>query len=238
MTLNQIQNRIKVIALAHRQIRTFAKGQVSNFLADHTTKYPAIFLQDTAGGISLSRKQATINYKMFIMDLVHVSADAGENEDEVLSDTLSIAIDMISQLSNPAYNDWKISADNNVEFVVQNDGDMSAGCVVDFSVDIMYKQNRCEIPSDAIDVTPIDNEMKLVYDKVYIATGSEGTTITAADVPEIFGKKILLITREFGPIYRVSSSPESSEYIWDNTTLTLGAQTGENERFLFLYRNY
>lgn len=70
----------------------------------------------------------------------------------------------------------------------------------------------------------------------YVATGSEGSTLT---IPEILGKQVLIIMRESGPIFEVGSSPDSSEFTWDDTDIVLGAPVGgAGERFLILYRTY
>lgn len=236
MTLNNVLKRIENLSLGHKQIRTFRKGFVSDFFADKTAKYPAVCLQDNGGSISLSGHAATLNYRMFIADLVNVSADAQTNEQDVQSDMVSIAMDLLAQMNNGNYDDWKISADNTVQLFAENDNDMQAGCVIDFTVRFPYTQNICQIPTDITDYIPIDNEMKYVYDIKYIATGSEGTTLS---IPEIIGKRILLITRESSPIYKVSNAPNGSEYTWNDTVITLGATVANpGERFLILYRNY
>lgn len=220
--------------LAHKQVRSYRKGLVSDFFADQTALYPAVCLQDTGGGVSLSGHQATLNYRLFILDLVHVSADAKSNEDDVLSDTLSILLDLLAQMNSGNYNDWKISADNNVQFLVENENDMQAGCVVDITISFIYSQNVCQVPTDIDDYTPIDTDMKYLYDEQYTATGTEGRTIT---IPALAGKKIVMITRGSAIVYKVSNSPASSEYTWNYTDIGLGADTIAGEKFLILYRN-
>lgn len=70
----------------------------------------------------------------------------------------------------------------------------------------------------------------------YVATGSEGSTLT---IPELLGYDILLIMRESGPLYEVGSSPDSSEFTWDQTDIVLGAPVGgAGERFLILYKTF
>lgn len=235
MTLNQVIKRIHTLSLGHKQVRDFRKGLISDFFADKTAKYPAVCLQDNGGNISLSGHAATLNYRLFVLDLVHVSEDTNTNEDDVLSDTLSIAMDLLAQMNSGNYDDWRISADNNVQFLVENENDMQAGVVIDLTIAFMYSQNVCQVPTDIEDYTPIDTEMKHVYDVKYVATGSEGTTLS---VPEIVGKKVLFVTRESAPIYKVSNAPSSSEYTWNDTIIGLGAAANPGDRFLILYRNY
>lgn len=235
MTLNQVINRIKQLSLGHKQVREFRKGLVTDFFADKKTKYPAACLQDLGGNISLSGHATLLNYRLFILDLVNVSQDTKLNEIEVLSDTVSIAMDLLAQMNNGNYDDWKISPDNALQLVVEAENDMLAGCVIDFSVRIMYEQNICQIPTEITDYIPTDSDMKYVYDESYVATGSEGVTLS---IPAIVGKKVLFITRGNASIYKVSNTPSSSEYTWNDVIVSLGAVTNPGERFLILYRNY
>jgi len=72
--------------------------------------------------------------------------------------------------------------------------------------------------------------------KTYIATGSEGSTLT---ISELSGKEILLIMRGPGPIYEVDlpASPASDEFTFDDTDIVLGAPVGgAGEKFLIHYR--
>jgi hypothetical protein len=75
-----------------------------------------------------------------------------------------------------------------------------------------------------------------VKKKIYIATGSEGDTLT---IPELSGKEILIIGRGIGLIYEVGSSPASNEFTWDDTDIVLGTEVGgAGEQFIILYRTY
>jgi hypothetical protein len=137
MTPLQILKRIETLSLGHKQVRSFRKGLLSDFFADKTALYPAVCLQDIGGNISLGSHAATLNYRLFVLDLVHVSADAKSNEDDVLSDTMSIIMDLLAQMNNGNYDDWKVSSDNSVEFLVEAENDMPAGVVVDISISFM-----------------------------------------------------------------------------------------------------
>jgi hypothetical protein len=235
MTLNQVISRIRAISLAHKQVRNFYQGLVSDFLTDKTTLYPSLFLQDNGGKISPGSHSTTFSFKMYLLDLVNVSEDSKTNEQDVQSDMVSVAEDVLAQMNNPNYNDWVISIDNNLQLLVENDNDLLSGCVVDFSVRVMYPQNVCQVPTELTDYTTIDNDMKTVYDKEYIATGAEGSTLS---IPEIVGKRILFIVREGNPLHKVSNNPDTVEYVWNDTVITLGLLTIAGQRFLIIYRNY
>jgi hypothetical protein len=235
MTLNQIRRRIKSIVLAHKQVRTFGIGPVSDIQAKKDVKYPLVSLRDLGGNISIVGKVTTVNYKMFFLDLINVSEDTRENEQDILSDMISVATDIVAQINNPNFSDWRISTDNSLQLVIDEESDYCGGCAIDFSISFMFTQNRCQIPTDFFDET---TTYDLMYDVKYTATGDEGNTIPSSLIPEIAGKKILMITREFAPLYKVSNNPTASEFTWNKLVIGLGSQTNPGERFLILYRNY
>lgn len=235
MTVNQVIKRIRDLTLGHKQIRTFRKGLVSDFFTDKTAKYPAACLQDDGGTISLSGHYARLNYRLFLLDLVHVSQDTKENEDDVLSDMMSIAMDLLAQFNYPGFNDWKVSSDASIEFIVEGDNDLHAGVTFGFSVDFPYTQNVCQVPTEIINYNPTDDSMAKVFDFKYVASGAEGVTLS---IPQLVGKKILFVTRGNSIIYKTSSAPSSYEYVWNDTVMTLGTATSEEEPFLILYSNY
>lgn len=235
LTLNQVLKRIENLTLAHKQVRTFSKGLVTDFFIDKTTKYPAVCLQDNGGTINLTGHATTLSYRMFLLDLVHVSEDSKQNEQDVQSDMVSIAQDLLAQMSYPGFDDWAISSGNQLQLLVEHDNDLIAGCYFDFSARIMYERNVCQVPTSITDYTPTDDGMKYIYDEKYTATGTEGTTLT---IPALAGKKIIFMTRGNAIIYKTSSAPASNEFTWNDTDIGLGAATNSNEPFLILYRNY
>ena len=241
MTLNTVIKRIQSVCEAHKQIRTFKKDvSVSNFLDDKTVNYVAALLSYNTANISTAGRTTTIPFSMLVVDLVNVSSDAKENEQDVLSDTLSICEDLIAQLANPQYQDWKINTDFPVEFFTDGDGDMYAGCKIDFSISFMYKSNRCVVPT-TLQIDTDNNEDVKVYDTVYIADGAEGTSFTikpttaSPDTTDITGKKILNVVREGVPIYPASNNPQ---FTWNNTHMGVSFAPVAGERFLILFRNY
>lgn len=235
MTYNQVLKRIKETALAHRQIRNFYRGLVTDFLSDKTTLYPSAFIQDNGNGnISFGKHETTFPFRLFLLDLVHLSENTNGNEQDIMSDMSLIAIDLIAQFSSPEYTDWRISNDVPTQFLLEDENDLIAGIMIDFSIKVPFTADRCQIPTIGMPVL-IDQESKIVNDMEYIAMGNEGTTLS---IPALVGKKILLLVRESFTQYEVSNNPNSSEFIWDGTIITLGLATNLNERFLILYRNY
>lgn len=245
-TLNQLIQRIRELALAHKQIRRFKTGLAGDLFADHTAKYPACCLQYTAGNISTSGNATTVNFRMFLMDLVHVSADTKDNENDVLSDMLLIMQDMVAEMNNGNFNDWFLSSDNSLQAFTEGDNDLYAGWYMDFSIRMIYRQNVCEVPSDVFyfpdggsggdGSSGSGGDAKPVFDLEYIADGTQNSTLS---IPEIVGMKVLLVVREGNPIHKVSSAPDPAEYTWDNSVMVLGTSVSRaGERFLILYRKY
>ena len=68
----------------------------------------------------------------------------------------------------------------------------------------------------------------------YTADGSEGTTLTIA---ALASKTILSIAREGQVMYEVDEDPDSVEFTFDGTNITLGMGVNyAGERFLILYK--
>lgn len=241
MTLNQVIGRVKILSGAHKQIRNFYYGNVVDFLTDKKTLYPSFFLQDLPGNIDPIGKQVTMNFRMFLLDLVHVSDDAKQNEQDVQSDMLSVAMDLIAQIDYSGYSDWKIASTVPSQFVTEDMDDMVAGVTADISIVTPWNKNVCAVPANSFSFPLIDTDMKPVYDLVYTATGNEGSTLT---IPAIYGKKILMLVRETFTQYEVAAfdANQSTEFLWENssnplTDIQLGTAVNPSERFLILYRN-
>lgn len=74
----------------------------------------------------------------------------------------------------------------------------------------------------------------IIRNHKYTATGNEGNTLT---VPEVQGYSILTIVREGNTMYEVGSNPDSVEFTWNGTTVTLGLPVQRaGERFLFIFK--
>jgi hypothetical protein len=237
MTLNQVIKRVSQIALAHKQVRNFYYGVPTDFLNDKTTRYASAFLQDTPGSLDVSLKTQSFGFKLYLLDLVHVSEDAKENEQDVQSDMLSVIKDLVAEMNHSNYSDWKISATNPVTLLREEFDDLVAGAVIDLTISVPYNLDTCVVPTGELPVEFNTDDMKLVYDIEYMATVPGAVLLV---VPDVIGKKILLVTRENAVLQKVLSDPDAGEYtIADGDTIQLGAPIGiSGERFLILYRNF
>lgn len=146
LTLNQIIKRIESIALSHQQVRAFEFGNVTEFLTEKTQEYPAVFIQDTNGALSFRSKDDTFNIKMFCLDLVHIAADAKQNELEVYSDMHTLAKGMLALMNSGSYTDWAIAETSNYQLVKESFDDMVSGVVIDLSIRTQWDKSYCEEP--------------------------------------------------------------------------------------------
>lgn len=236
MTLNQIIKRIREISLAHNQLREFYFGVPTDFLTKKTTRYAGAFLQDTSGSIDPVGNIVNVGFKLFLLDLVHVATESKDNELDVQSDMMSIAMDLIAEMNHSSYFDWKISASNPLVILREQLNDLVAGVVVDFTVSFPWGSSLCEVPTDSLPGVITIYTEKPVFDLKYVTDGTEASTLAP---PEVVGKKILLIIRENNPIFKVSINPDPAEFTWDNISIGLGTPVmAAGERFLILYRDY
>jgi hypothetical protein len=244
MTLNQVIQRIKILAGAHRQVQTFnSTAGITDILNDKTVAYPACFLTDIPGSnIDVISKTVTFTFRLFLLDLVHVAASTKLNEQDVQSDMLNIAMDFLAQMDYSGYTDWKVAAAAPVVFVTDTENDRVAGVTVDVSVITPWDKNVCAVPANSFTFPIIDTTMKPVYDLVYTATGSEGSTLT---IPQLKGNEILLLVRETFTQYEVTAfdGNQSTEFLWASSNeplvnINLGLPAGPGERFLILYRKF
>lgn len=235
MTLNQVVRRIRQLALDHKQVRNFYQGELTDFLADRTTLYPSVFMQNTGGKLSTTTKDLSLSYRLYFLDLVHVANDTLDNEQDVQSDMLQIMMDLLAQMFFPAFDDWIISPDNQVQIYIQYENDLTAGCSIDFSIRTRFTQNICQVPTIFDDYQPTDPTMKELFDFSYTATGTEGISLT---IDALKGKKILWVTRDNAILYPVSNNPASTEFTFDGTVIGISIPLIAGNKLLILYRNY
>ena len=143
MTLNQTIKTIEDLGNAHQQIKTTFYGNAFDFLsrgAENT--YPAFFFDIT--GASINGKTSTLNFTLFFCDRV---LPEQSNEQEVLSDQLLTAQDIIAQLN---YNDFDFVMQDAVtlDFFTEDTPEYLAGVSATIALDLAYLQNRCEVPTD------------------------------------------------------------------------------------------
>jgi len=147
LTLNQIVRRIQKLALNHKQIRNFYFGSVTDFLNDKTTKYASAFLQDQPGVIDPTGKTVTYLFKMYFLDLEHVSEETGANTLDVQSDMLQVATDIVAEIDFHGFIDWMVSTAANFVLVREEFDDFVAGVAIDLTIQVPYDKDICAVPN-------------------------------------------------------------------------------------------
>jgi hypothetical protein len=147
MTLNQIIERIKGIAEAHGQINSFGANSVLTEFLTSDIKYATCFLQFMSGSIATSNHALTITFRMFLLDVVNRSEETLGNEQDIQSDMISVAEDLVAKMNRSEYQDWALSPVNSINLLSDYEKDFLAGCYVDFSIRTPFTQNICQIPA-------------------------------------------------------------------------------------------
>jgi hypothetical protein len=63
LTYNQVIKRIQSLCLAHKQVRYFDRGLLTDFLADKTIPYAAVFLEDGGASINPGSNSAAFGFQ-------------------------------------------------------------------------------------------------------------------------------------------------------------------------------
>lgn len=100
MTHNQFIKLFTDISTNHRDINSFGSGDVWEYMANEGDTYKGVTLWVDLGENVIAEKVDSPKYTFLVMDSVNKGE---ENEDEVLSDTLRIAKDIIAVLRQPYY---------------------------------------------------------------------------------------------------------------------------------------
>jgi hypothetical protein len=141
-TLNQIINLFETIATNHAQINGFNFGEVSDISASEQEQYPLLWIDVIDSGIESNTLSLNMNVK--VMD---IQKDDQTNERDTLSDTLSIAQDVYSALTNPIYQDYfLLSFATNLTPLREALADKVNGWEMNLTFELAQERNRCQIP--------------------------------------------------------------------------------------------
>lgn len=192
MTLNQVIDRVRTLALSHKQINSFYFGDVPEFDANGEVNYPACFLEITPGRVDRVEKMQAFNFRLYLVDLVPESTESEQNETDVLSDMHSVCADLLSMLMYSQYeDDWRIAETSTVTPVTESLNDLVAGVYADIEIGVDFLADRCQVPAE--DIT-FENDFDMARTRIltYTGTGSEGSSFT---VTNLAGKTVLAAYR-------------------------------------------
>lgn len=182
MTLNNVLDRLELLALSHKQINYYYFGHPADWVGK-SVSYPACFVDITNSRIDRSVNQTINVFEIWFCDLVNVSDSANANEKEVWSDLTQVAEDYVSMLNFTGYqDDWTLDQTNYpMEYYREELTDWVGAVKITVEIGVDFLTDRCQVPAE--DVTfETDTDMKIIKNEVYTGTGSEGTSVIIGDI--------------------------------------------------------
>lgn len=210
MTLNKVIQRLKSIALSHKQIRFFFLGDPHEFDANGEITYAACFIELMPSAIDRGSHTITYRFRIYLYDLVPESTGGEINETEVISDMDAVAADLIALLANGVYGqDWTLETPSTVNQVTEQLNDLVAGVQFEIGISVDYSADSCAVPDE--DIEP-DNDFDMARTKLleYVADGTEGDTFV---IPSIAGLNVVGIFRAGSFRKPVITRPTDSERV-------------------------
>jgi hypothetical protein len=141
MTLNNLIDLLKSYAICHKQINSFGRGNLEELGASTDITYPLMWVVSYPG--RYAGKSMQYNLQVIFADLIH---EDKRNELEVQSDQLLIGLDTIAFLrDNPDY-EFQVDDNITIDFFTERFGDLTAGCMLSFTLRDPKPLDRCVIP--------------------------------------------------------------------------------------------
>jgi len=143
MTLNAIiQKVLKPIAEDHLQLNDFGFGDLSNYAASATIKYPIMW----AAVKSLRHTGKVFIYNLSIV-LADIVKDDLSNIVEIQSDMILVAADVAAKIQNIEDDTIEVIGDFNLTPFTERFTDLCAGMVLDLTLQVDSVLNPCDFPS-------------------------------------------------------------------------------------------
>ena len=153
LSYNQINELFNQVAIAHYQIKRFGSGELSEadinkFISDNQ-EYPVLWM--TPVSVTTNSNVLLYSLNLLVFDLVNKDKD---NEQEVLSDCLQIALDVVRILryGNAEFN---IVTEPNISPFAGRYSDWVAGWSLEIELEVDIQSNNCDIPYEGLDLTQV-----------------------------------------------------------------------------------
>lgn len=132
-------------------INGFGNGDPWEYLAETTPETVCLWVVDLPHTPNKNSQNQTVsislNYKIIVFDLT----DNGErNENDVLSDTMRIALDVLSVCDYKTFSDLYSFSYTNIKPFTERFKSITAGHEVDVTFKVPYDNNICQIPLTSI----------------------------------------------------------------------------------------
>jgi len=145
-SLNQFVSLLNSLASAHEQIKTFGEGDVWEIGASGAIQYPLMWAVPQPS--STAQKLLNMKFSLIFADILDSDKS---NEQDVLSDTMQIALDILAQLNNPDYtDDFILDPNANLTPFTEKFDDDVAGWKADINIKINFLSDRCAVPSTIV----------------------------------------------------------------------------------------
>jgi hypothetical protein len=141
ISLNQIVKKLETIQQNHLQLKGFKFCDIADLEAESALLYPLLWCDVRPS--TFATKVVTLAIQISVLDIVKKDLS---NEQDVLSDTLQIISDVVSELRNPT-EDFIINDSVTATPIKDSYQDEVAGWNCLISLDIANPYNRCEIPN-------------------------------------------------------------------------------------------
>lgn len=169
LTINEFIDTLKTLAEAHRQVRSFAYGEVWDISPDMDREYPLVYA--TLGNPSFSGVEVTYRVSLRFLDRVQLDHT---NARELSSDQLLTALDIVAQLKSPAYfDDFTLNLEGDFQHIVDGEDDLLVGWLANVSIRVPFEYDRCQVPSSVV-----PSRITAPCDPVTIY-GTDGVTVLA-----------------------------------------------------------
>lgn len=178
-TYNQVVKLFEDIATNHYQIHSFGDGDLWETMESNQSvhkKFPLLWVRPISATLEFPFE--TVRMGIAVMDLVNTDES---NENEVLSDTLTILADIKALLSTPSYaNTFIVSKSASLTPFTERFSARVTGWAMEVDVKIQWVKDRCAIPISS--APTVNNLCKpvLIYDQNgnLLATVPSGGTYT------------------------------------------------------------
>ncbi len=140
-TLNEIFNLIETQATAHQQVTQYGQGDLWE-INPKELDYSVLWAIEES--VNVNERTLTYNIRLLSMDRV---LPAEENEEEVLSDTLSILLDFVAYFRQLHTESVSIQTSVSIEPFTERFDDKVSGHSMVLSITQPYDYNKCQIPT-------------------------------------------------------------------------------------------
>jgi hypothetical protein len=237
MTLKATLARLEQIALSHRQINHFFIGDFEQFANNGDINYPACFCElKPTGQISKTDHYCYYNFTIYFFDLLDISVDSGNNENDITSDLSSIAQDYVALLNYTEFqNDWGVSVDNAMNIAKYQLADLTVGVSVDITIGTIFDNNRCQVPTTGLTVET-EQDRSIVQNYIYVGQGTEGNGSTFGTLAN---KLLLLVFKGDKLLVPTEGTPTVDEYKFNYATgqFTFGNDIEDGQIIQILNKN-